>query len=165
MRQGGMGKGAGDPPMGPQEHRLHRRPGERADLSADAPVPPRGLRGGELADGGHAAGRAVPGPVGPHSQPRLLRGLSAGHAGRGHWLPGDAGPQATITPDDRPGGIILQKGDNVSIIDPGTHRRTKGRIFSETATGTAQSRGARVQFQLLSPAFKTSPSPARSGQE
>jgi hypothetical protein len=74
--------------------------------------------------------------------------------GRGHWLAGDAGAQATIALDDRPGGIILQKGDNVAITDPLTHRRTKGRILAETATGASQSPRARVQFQPISPAFR-----------
>ena len=83
--------------------------------------------------------------------------------GRGHWLAGDAGPDATITLDDRPGGIILQKGDNVSVIDPGTHRRAKGRILAETATGTSQTPAARVKFQSISPAFQESPSPSGRG--
>jgi hypothetical protein len=83
--------------------------------------------------------------------------------GGGHWLAGDAGARPTITLDDRPGGMILQKGDNVSITDPGTHRRTKGRILSETATGTSLTPAARVQFQPISPAFKPSPSPSGRG--
>jgi hypothetical protein len=83
--------------------------------------------------------------------------------GGGHWLAGDAGARPTITLDDRPGGMILQKGDNVSITDPGTHRRTKGRILSETATGTSLTPAARVQFQPISPAFKESPSPSGRG--
>ncbi len=83
--------------------------------------------------------------------------------GRGHWLAGDASARATIALDDRPGGMILQKGDNVSIVDAGTHRRVKGRILAESATGTPQTPGVRVQFQSISPAFKTSPSPSGRG--
>jgi transglutaminase-like putative cysteine protease len=83
--------------------------------------------------------------------------------GRGHWLAGDASARAAITLDDPPGGMILQKGDNVSIVDPGTHRRVKGRILAESATGTPQTPGVRVQFQSISPAFKTSPSPSGRG--
>jgi hypothetical protein len=83
--------------------------------------------------------------------------------GRGHWLAGDASARPTITLDDRPGGIILQKGDNVSVIDPATHRRVKGRILAETATGTPQTPAVRIQFQSISPAFKASPSPSGRG--
>ena len=78
--------------------------------------------------------------------------------GRGHWLPGDASARDTITLDDRPGGIILQKGDNVSVIDPGTHRRVKERFLAEKATGTPQTPGVRVQFQPISPASKATAS-------
>jgi hypothetical protein len=83
--------------------------------------------------------------------------------GRGHWLAGDASARAAITLDDPPRGIILQKGDNVSVVDPLTHRRVKGRILAETATGTPQTPAVRVQFQSISPAFKASPSPSGRG--
>jgi transglutaminase-like putative cysteine protease len=83
--------------------------------------------------------------------------------GRGHWIAGDASARATIALDDPPGGMILQKGDNVSVVDPLSHRRVKGRILAESATGTPQSPGVRVQFQSISPAFKASPSPSGRG--
>ena len=83
--------------------------------------------------------------------------------GRGHWLAGDASARATIAPDDRPGGVILQKGDNVNIVDPATHRRVKGRFLAETATGTPQTPAVRIQFRPISPAFKASPSPSGRG--
>jgi transglutaminase-like putative cysteine protease len=83
--------------------------------------------------------------------------------GGGHWIAGDASARATIAFNDPPGGIILQKGDNVSVVDPATHRRVKGRFLAETVAGTPQTPGVRVHFQPISPASKASPSPSGRG--
>ena len=73
--------------------------------------------------------------------------------GQGHWLAGDASRDATITPGTAAEGVILQKGDNVSLIDPTTKRRTKGRFLAETCVGVAQSSASRMRFQPISPAL------------
>ena len=85
--------------------------------------------------------------------------------GGGHWIAGDASARAAIALNDPPGGIILQKGDNVSVVDPATHRRVKGRFLAETVAGTPQTPGVRVHFQPISPASKASPSPSGRGSE
>jgi len=77
--------------------------------------------------------------------------------GQGQWLSGDASAADTITPGSLPGGVILQKGDNVPIVDPNTKRRIQGRFLGETATGVAPNRAARLQFQPISPAQKETP--------
>ena len=71
--------------------------------------------------------------------------------GRGHWLAGDASRDATITPGQSIAGMILQKGDNVTIIDPKTKRRTKGRFLAETAVGLPQSSAAKLSLQVDQP--------------
>lgn len=76
---------------------------------------------------------------------------------KGHWFVGDASAAATITPSGSAKGMILQKGDNVSVIDPNTKRRTKGRFLAETVTGTPLTKSARLQFQPISPALTTAP--------
>jgi hypothetical protein len=81
--------------------------------------------------------------------------------GRGHWLAGDASRDATITPGKTIAGMILQKGDNVTIIDPVTKRRTKGRFLSDSVVGPPQSAAARLSYQVISPAMKA----ARQGSE
>jgi hypothetical protein len=83
--------------------------------------------------------------------------------GHGHWIAGDASARAAIALNDPPGGIILQKGDNVSVVDPATHRRVKGRFLAEMVAGTPQTPGVRVHFQPISPASKASPSPSGRG--
>ena len=82
--------------------------------------------------------------------------------GRGHWLAGDASRNATIIPGQSIAGMILQKGDNVTIIDPKTKRRTKGRFLSETAVGLPQSTAAKLSLQVISPAMKATPKGAVS---
>jgi hypothetical protein len=77
--------------------------------------------------------------------------------GQGHWFSGDASTAATISPSGAAMGMILQKGDNVSIIDPTTKKKTKSRFLAETAGGTPQSRGATMQFQPISPAIGAKP--------
>ena len=77
--------------------------------------------------------------------------------GKGHWLAADASRDAAITPGKTPEGMILQKGDNVSIVDPKTKRRTKGRFLAETVIGLPQSGAATIQFQPISPAMKAAP--------
>ena len=73
---------------------------------------------------------------------------------KGHWISGDASKDDSITPNEAAEGLILQKGDNVSIIDPNTHRRTKGRFLAETVTGSSHSPGASIHFESISPAMK-----------
>ena len=73
--------------------------------------------------------------------------------GQGHWIAGDATRDAIVF-GRAIEGIILQKGDNVSIIDPNTKQLAKGRILAETITGLPQSRSARLEFQPISPAIK-----------
>jgi len=77
--------------------------------------------------------------------------------GKGQWLSGDASTAERITPGGVPGNMILQKGDNVPIVDPNTRRRTQGRFLAETATGVAPNKAARLQFQPVSPAIKDTP--------
>lgn len=87
-------------------------------------------------------------------------------AGEGHWLTADASANPAITPNgcSAAGSLILQKGDNVTIINPTTKRRTKGRFLGETVTGLPQTRGAQLQFQPITPALKAAPhTPAPTG--
>jgi len=73
--------------------------------------------------------------------------------GKGQWLSGDASAAERITPGGVPPVMILQKGDNVPIVDPNTRRRTQGRFLAETATGVAPNKAARLQFQPITPAL------------
>ena len=61
--------------------------------------------------------------------------------GKGHWIGGDASKDESISPSEAAQGLILQKGDNVNIIDPNTKRRTKGRFLAETVAATSHSPG------------------------
>ena len=76
---------------------------------------------------------------------------------RGTGCAGDATRDAAITPGKTPEGMILQKGDNVIIVDPKTKRRTKGRILADTVVGLPQSAGATIQFKPISSAMKAAP--------
>ena len=73
--------------------------------------------------------------------------------GQGHWIAGDA-TRGAIVFGRAIEGMILQKGDNVNIIDPNTRQPAKGRFLAETAAGVPQSRSARLEFQPISPAIK-----------
>jgi hypothetical protein len=77
--------------------------------------------------------------------------------GEGHWLSGDASRTATLTPSSAALGLILQKGDNVTVIDPATKKRVKGRFLAETATGVPGARGATLTFKPISPAIDAHP--------
>ena len=77
--------------------------------------------------------------------------------GKGHWVGGDASTLPQITPRGVAEGMILQKGDNVSVIDPQTGKRTTGRFLAETATGMPQSQAARLLLQPISPALTAAP--------
>jgi hypothetical protein len=77
--------------------------------------------------------------------------------GQDRWFSGDASTEPTITPSGAAKGLILQKGNSVSIIDPATKKRTTGRFLAETATGVPQGRGAGLQFQPISPAIGARP--------
>jgi hypothetical protein len=81
---------------------------------------------------------------------------------QGHWFAGDASRDAEIAPGRAIAGMILQKGDNVSIIDPATKRRTKGRFLAETVSGLPLSAAARLSFQPISPAMEAKRSPGRA---
>jgi hypothetical protein len=83
--------------------------------------------------------------------------------GKGHWLAGDATRDAAIAPGKTPEGMILQKGDNVSIVDPKTKRRTKDRFLADTVVGVPQPIGATIQFQPISSAMKATPRTAATG--
>ena len=85
--------------------------------------------------------------------------------GTGHWLCGDASKDATIRPSQAAEGMILQKGDNVNIVDPKTKRWKKGRFLADTASGMPQSRAAQLDFQPISPALKVSPRTPVSSHE
>lgn len=74
--------------------------------------------------------------------------------GKGHWLGGDASKDESISPNEAAQGLILQKGDNVSVIDPNSKRRVKGRFLGESVFGTPHSRGASLHLELISPAAK-----------
>ena len=63
--------------------------------------------------------------------------------GQGHWIAGDATRDAIVF-GRAIEGMILQKGDNVNIIDPNTKQSAKGRILAETIIGLPQSRSARL---------------------
>jgi transglutaminase-like putative cysteine protease len=73
------------------------------------------------------------------------------------WLSGDASQAATITPTRAASGLILQKGDNVTIVDPATKKRAKGRFLAETATGVPGARAATLTFKPISPAIDAHP--------
>ncbi len=81
---------------------------------------------------------------------------------QGRWLAGDASRNATIRPGQELPGMILQKGDSVSIIDPATKRRTKGRFLAETVSGLPLSAAAKLSFQPISPAMETPQAPGRA---
>lgn len=72
--------------------------------------------------------------------------------GQAHWLAGDASRDAAIAADGVLPGLILQKGDNVNIVDPATKRRSKGRFLTETVLGVPQNKAARLRFQPVTPA-------------
>jgi len=72
--------------------------------------------------------------------------------GQGHWFSADASHPSPIAPEGVREGVILQKGDNVSIISPTTKRRTNDRFQAETVTGVALGAGAQIHFQPITPA-------------
>jgi hypothetical protein len=74
--------------------------------------------------------------------------------GKGHWIGGDASKDESILPNEAAQGLILQKGDNVNIIDPNTHRRTKGRFLADGATASSHSPGGHLHFEVISPEMK-----------
>jgi transglutaminase-like putative cysteine protease len=69
--------------------------------------------------------------------------------GQGHWFCGDASRAGAIAPQAFSGGIIMQKGDNISVTDPKTRRPAKKRFLEETATGLPQTPGARLEMRLI----------------
>ena len=75
--------------------------------------------------------------------------MGAKQSGTGHWLAADATVDALPRPANSSRSVILQKGDNVTIIDPRTKRRVKHRFLADTLQGLTQTRGARLQLQLI----------------
>jgi transglutaminase-like putative cysteine protease len=71
-------------------------------------------------------------------------------SGNGHWLAADATVEASLRPAKSPRSVILQKGDNVTIIDPQTKRRVKHRFLADSLQGFPQTRDAQLQLQLIS---------------
>jgi len=45
--------------------------------------------------------------------------------------------------------VLLQKGGDVTIIDPKTKARVKHRFLADSLQGQPQARGARLQLQLI----------------
>jgi transglutaminase-like putative cysteine protease len=70
--------------------------------------------------------------------------------GNGHWLAADATVEASLRPAKSVRSMILQKGDNVTIVDPQTKRRVKHRFLGDSLQGLPQARDARLQLQLIS---------------
>ena len=68
----------------------------------------------------------------------------------GYWLAADAIVEASLRPAKSARSVILQKGDNVTIIDPQTKRRVKHRFLADSLQGLPQTRDARLQLQLIS---------------
>ena len=82
-------------------------------------------------------------PPGWSAFPRIATTrFTSSTAGKGHWISGDASTYDSISPSKAAEGMILQKGDNVNIVDPNTHRRTKGRFLAETVAGPSRSPNA-----------------------
>ena len=70
--------------------------------------------------------------------------------GNGHWLAADATVEASLRPARPARAVILQKGDNATIIDPQTRRRVKHRFLADSLQGLPQARDARLELQLIS---------------
>lgn len=70
--------------------------------------------------------------------------------GNGHWLACDATVDASLWPAKSARSVVLQKGDNVTIIDPQSKRRVKHRFLADSLQGLPQVRDARLQLQLIS---------------
>jgi hypothetical protein len=81
--------------------------------------------------------------------------------GEGHWISADASQPAPTSPSADARGMVLQKGDNVWIVDPATKKRVKGRFLSESATGTPTTRGVKLRFQPVTPAISSRPEGAK----
>ena len=77
--------------------------------------------------------------------------------GDGHWLAADATVEASLWPAKAARSVVLQKGDNVTIIDPQSKRRVKHRFLADSLQGMPQVRDARLQLQLISRVVETSP--------
>jgi hypothetical protein len=74
----------------------------------------------------------------------------------GHWLAADATVDASLRPTKAARSVVLQKGDNVTIIDPQSKRRVKHRFLGDSLQGLPQGRDARLQLQLISRFVETS---------
>jgi hypothetical protein len=85
--------------------------------------------------------------------------------GHDHWLSADASISAKITPSGAARGMILQKGDNVHIIDPVMKRNARGRFLAETATGVPLGRGVSLRFEPISPAIGARPVVPKGAEE
>lgn len=70
--------------------------------------------------------------------------------GNDHWLAADAAVEASLRPAKPARSVVLQKGDNVTIIDPQTKRRVKHRFLADSLQGLPQTRDARLQLRLIS---------------
>lgn len=70
--------------------------------------------------------------------------------GNGRWLAADATVGASLRPAKSARSVVLQKGDNVTIVDPQTKRQVKHRFLADSLQGVPQTRDARLQLQLIS---------------
>jgi transglutaminase-like putative cysteine protease len=70
--------------------------------------------------------------------------------GAGHWLAADHAVETMLRPSKPARAVVLQKGDNVTIIHPETKRRVKHRFLADSLQGFPQARDARLQLQLIS---------------
>lgn len=77
--------------------------------------------------------------------------------GQGHWLAADAVVEAALRPAKAARTVVLQKGDDVTVIDPQSKRRVKHRFLGDSLQGLPQGRDARLQLQLISRFVDTSP--------
>lgn len=76
--------------------------------------------------------------------------------GNGHWLAADATVGVSLRPAEAARSVVLQKGGNVTIIDPQSKRRVKHRFLADSLQGLPQVRNARLQWQLINRVVDTS---------
>jgi len=68
--------------------------------------------------------------------------------GKGHWFPCQAAGSRAFgaMPDPRP---VLQKGDNLLVVDAQTKKKTRARFLPETLAGFPAGRGGALRLKLV----------------
>ena len=69
--------------------------------------------------------------------------------GNGCWFAGDASNAPALEPQIRKPGIVLQKGDSVTVIDPKSPRKVKQRFLETRLSGMPQTAGAKLDLKMI----------------